>query len=183
MSLHEAIDKLAKNKNMELPKQDIDKIEKHINQISKYFGMRSYHLSRHCNKKSIQLRDAKNAVRIEVEDEEMCEHMIQFANRIVSQFLYIKKGFSLDILNELFNYQKTCPSQILLDLDIYIPFNLLKTQMKQSKSYSMKNETTVFLLCIIQSIIHNILNEIKNTKKNIKKILEDFQCHSDNLIV
>ena len=28
--------KLAKNKNMELPKQDIDKIEKHINQISKY---------------------------------------------------------------------------------------------------------------------------------------------------
>ena len=51
MSLHEAIDKLAKNKNMELPRQDIDKIETHINQISKYFGMRSYHLSRHCNKK------------------------------------------------------------------------------------------------------------------------------------
>ena len=146
--------------------------------------MRSYHLSRHCNKNSIQLRDAKNAVRIEIEDEEMCEHMIKFANNIVSRYLYIKKGFSIHILNELFNYQKTCPSQILLDLDIFVPFNLLKNQMKQSKSYSMKNETTVFLLSIIQSMIHNILNEIKKTgNKKINKIITDFHCHSDNLIV
>ena len=184
MSLHEAIDKIAKNKNMELPKQDIDEIEKQINQISKYLGMRSYHLSRHCNRNQILLRDAKNAVRIEIDDEEMCERMIQFANHNVTRFLYIKKGFSINILNELFNYQKNCPSQILLDLDIYVPFNLLKNQMKQSKSYSMKNETTVFLLCIVQSIIHNILNEIKkNGNKKIKKVIEDFHCHSDKLMV
>ena len=55
--------------------------------------------------------------------------------------------------------------------------------MKQSKSYSMKNETTVFLLCVIQSIIHNILNEIKKTgNKKIKKVIEDFHCHSDKLM-
>ena len=185
-SLTDAINKLAKERDIELNKNDMDQIVTYINLVSNYIGKRAYHLMEHCNRRNIMLRDTKNALRIELTDDKMCENIIKFSNYIVSRFFQIQKGYSFELFNELFSYDKICQSKILLDLDIYIPFNQFKKNMKRSRSYTIQKEATIFLVSSIQSLLINILNSLKGYRKSnkntdIKKVLNNYKCHSDSI--
>lgn len=183
LNLETAIKKLAKDREIHLTEMDINQIIKYIDTISTYLGQRAYHLMKHCNRKSINLRDIKNAARIEVK-EELSPDLIKYGNYIVTRYFEIRKGYSLEILNEVFNYEKLCPSQILLELEIYFPFTYFRDHLKLLKTYQVKYESTIFLVALVQSITINILNSLKGMrmeKSNIKieKILENYKCHSD----
>ena len=56
--------------------------------------------------------------------------------------------------------------------------------MPKSRSYTIQNEASIFLVSSIQSLIINILNSYKGYLNQEKKItmstiLENYKCHSD----
>ena len=183
-SLIKSIQKLAEDRNIELSKEDLQLLFDYTNLVSSYIGKRAYHLMDHCNRRNIQLRDTKNAIRIEINDEKICENIIKYSNYIVTRYFQIQKGYSLPLLNELFNYDRICPSKILIELDIHVPFHHFKKVMPKSRSYTIQNEASIFLVSSIQSLIINILNSYKGYLNQEKKItmstiLENYKCHSD----
>ena len=41
----------------------------------------------------------------------------KYSNYVVTRYFEIRKGYSIELLNELFNYERLCPNHILLELD------------------------------------------------------------------
>lgn len=182
-NLEQAVRKLANDRDINLTNIEMVNILNYIDNISKYLGQRAYHLMTHCNRKSINLRDIKNASRIEIK-ENIIENLVKYSNYIVTRYFEIRKGYSLEILNEVFNYGRLCPSKILLELEIYFPFNYFRDHLKLLNTYQVKYESTIFLIALVQSITINILNSLKGIRKvnssiKIEDILKNYKCHSD----
>ena len=182
-SLAEAIGKLGEDRNINLTKDEIKEIVIYIDRVSNYLGERATHLMLHCNRKMLLLSDIKNASRIELKEEIIQSHL-KYSNYIVTRYFEIRKGYSIELLNHIFNYDKLCPSKILLDMEIYLPFNYFKDKLKLFNTYRVKYESIIFVIAMIQSTIITILNSllgnrINKPKTQIGEILNNYKCHSD----
>lgn len=181
--LGDAISKLGKDRNLILIDSEIKEIITYIDRISNYLGERATHLMMHCNRKTLRLCDIKNASRIELKEELIQSHL-KYSNYIVTRYFEIRKGYSIELLNHIFNYEKLCPSKILLEMEIYLPFNYFRDKLKLLNTYQVKYESTIFLIAMVQSTIITILNSllgnrITKPKTPIGEILNNYKCHSD----
>lgn len=181
-SLEKAIKQLSKDRDIILKKEDIQLLIEYIERITMYLGKRAYHLMNHCNRKTLMLKDIKNSIRIEI-SEKYTENLIKYSNYIVSRYFSIRKGYSIELLNEIFNYDRLCPSNILLELDILLPYNYFRQKLKLLNTYRVNVESTIFLISLINSLTITILNSYKgyNFDLPISKILENYKLHSDTI--
>ena len=164
-SLREVINKLGTERHIHLKECEIKEMIIYIDRITNYLGERAIHLMMHCNRKELRLSDIKNACRIELKEDLIQSHL-KYSNYIVTRYFEIKKGYSIELLNEIFNYEQLCPSKILLEMDIYLPFNYFRDKLKLLENYQVKYESTIFLIAMIQSTIITLINSLSGYRKN-----------------
>ena len=181
MSLNSIISELASDENININDSDIKHITKFINKICDYLAKRSYHLMTHCNRKTMMLRDIKNATRIEIV-EDLSNNLLKYCNRLVTKYFIIKKGYSLEILNELFNYELLCPSKILLEIGIKFPMLYFRDKLKLINTYQVRNETTIFLATLCQFLTVEIIKKKKLSNMTITKIISEYELFSDEFV-
>lgn len=178
MSLKKGIKELGDDNNIQLRDEDITEIINFINILSDFIAKRSYHLMTHCQRKVMILRDIKNATRIEIQGK-LSSKIVKFGNRIVTKYFIIKKGYSFEFLNQLFNYELLCPAKLLRELGIKLPLMFFRNKLKITDYYRVTNETTIFLICLNQYFINYILDNFKyqksktESKVTIKDVIDN----------